>query len=606
MENQIFQEFALLQANLLMIRYLAPPSIQDSLHKIAIMTLGSLQICKNCCIKWVSSSSEDLLRISYIKHCQIDCLATGFDKMKLKQAIFLANTLPFARYKFHLGRTWATNPVALKPLDETSVAKKRKLLFSNSASSQPIRYRIRFNSKSLHPHFRAQINLNEVRDAHSQLSILNKQYQQSYENQPRVQIPKRSEDLLDAYNLDKTINLTAENKIRKFLGRDVEAEIESFPALFPHGISEYSPPFLFWKRQTSSQMNFSNYARRRILDSDFRFIQNHQYIFLLLTNTLKEKMFKRVNYIFNKDGSIQKAEVAAILRQLDPKEIPHHPSSKRCFSNIPPLEQYFRSQLAKLTSACCQFGPPTLFITFSINEDNFVASCPLLLINSQIWGRNRKQSAVTDENMGLALIHHIQFLIHLLEFVKDDLKSMGLSVLHTCYRIEFQMRGTPHMHLLIWLKDAPIPLDFANSQNVKDVKQQWLNLGDKLITTQKNLLPENLDKVQTHHHRSGKCDQKKDMLCSKEFPKLPMFESTILMPEHDFNPRQYHQSRKMIEAWRSLLTTLKTNFDTSKSHETHFKSWLQAIGLTNVEYLKIIQRSISKPLHFPMRKLSDC
>ncbi len=43
----------------------------------------------------------------------------------------------------------------------------------------------------------------------------------------------------------------------------------------------------------------------------------------------------------------------------------------------------------------------------------------------------------------------------LLNFIKDDDKLLGGKVEHHWWRIEFQARGSPHVHMLVWVENAP-------------------------------------------------------------------------------------------------------------------------------------------------------
>ncbi len=42
-----------------------------------------------------------------------------------------------------------------------------------------------------------------------------------------------------------------------------------------------------------------------------------------------------------------------------------------------------------------------------------------------------------------------------LNYIKADDKVLGGKVIHHWFRIEFQARGSPHVHMLIWVQNAP-------------------------------------------------------------------------------------------------------------------------------------------------------
>ncbi len=43
----------------------------------------------------------------------------------------------------------------------------------------------------------------------------------------------------------------------------------------------------------------------------------------------------------------------------------------------------------------------------------------------------------------------------LLQYINEDNKVLGGKVIHHWWRIEFQARGSPHIHMLVWIDLAP-------------------------------------------------------------------------------------------------------------------------------------------------------
>lgn len=90
------------------------------------------------------------------------------------------------------------------------------------------------------------------------------------------------------------------------------------------------------------------------------------------------------------------------------------------------------------------------------------------------------------------------------------------------YRVEYQQRGSPHIHMLIWLEDAPV----YRCNNDSDVT----TFIDKIITCKK---PDNdpelvlLVNRQMHKHCQT-CRKKSKAGCRFNFPQPPMTSTTIL------------------------------------------------------------------------------
>lgn len=49
---------------------------------------------------------------------------------------------------------------------------------------------------------------------------------------------------------------------------------------------------------------------------------------------------------------------------------------------------------------------------------------------------------------------HFAFHTFLTMFLQNNLNQIG-SLQDYFYRIEFQQRGSPHVHMLVWIEDAP-------------------------------------------------------------------------------------------------------------------------------------------------------
>ena len=95
-------------------------------------------------------------------------------------------------------------------------------------------------------------------------------------------------------------------------------------------------------------------------------------------------------------------------------------------------------------------------------------------------------------------------------------------------RVEFQHRGSPHIHCLIWLSNAPV---YRNENG--ETMNECVCFIDKYITTS-NAVSDNLIQLQTHGHSKSClkfCGDK--MTCRFGFPQMPMPLTTILEPLED-------------------------------------------------------------------------
>ncbi|KAK3917150.1 Transmembrane cell adhesion receptor mua-3, partial [Frankliniella fusca] len=103
---------------------------------------------------------------------------------------------------------------------------------------------------------------------------------------------------------------------------------------------------------------------------------------------------------------------------------------------------------------------------------------------------------------------------------------LDYKISHHYHRIEFQQRGSPHVHILLWLEGAPI-FDI-NNLNTHDEVCQFI---DKIISCSSENISDDFVKLQTHKHshtcqkRIGNTDE-----CRFNIQYFPIRQTLILTP----------------------------------------------------------------------------
>ena len=94
------------------------------------------------------------------------------------------------------------------------------------------------------------------------------------------------------------------------------------------------------------------------------------------------------------------------------------------------------------------------------------------------------------------------------------------------YRVEYQQRaGSPHIHMLIWLEDAPVPVYGCDDDSTCVVT----SFIDEIITCKKsdnNPELEHLVSRQIHKHCQT-CRKKSKAECRFNFPQPPIKSTSI-------------------------------------------------------------------------------
>ena len=118
------------------------------------------------------------------------------------------------------------------------------------------------------------------------------------------------------------------------------------------------------------------------------------------------------------------------------------------------------------------------------------------------------------------------------QYILSDAHPLGIITDHVI-KIEFQMRGMPHAHCLLWAKNAP-KLD-------RDTDDAVCTFIDKYITaTLPDISIENeydytlMKRLQKHSHSDYCC---RNRSCRFAFPIAPSTLTLIAHPPKDENPK---------------------------------------------------------------------
>ena len=162
------------------------------------------------------------------------------------------------------------------------------------------------------------------------------------------------------------------------------------------------------------------------------------------------------------------------------------------------------------------------------------------------------------------------------------------------YRVEYQQRGSPNIHMLIWLENAPV---FG-----VDKDEDVIAFIDQTITCSK---PENnamlleLVNRQTHRH-SHTCRKKSRNVCRFNYPQPPMRSTQILYPLDDDTSQTVIRNRK--DLWKNIKTKLN---DLKEGKDITFDQILEELGATEHKYILAIRSSLSCPTIFLRRSANE-
>ena len=144
----------------------------------------------------------------------------------------------------------------------------------------------------------------------------------------------------------------------------------------------------------------------------------------------------------------------------------------------------------------------------------------------------------------------VQLFIH--NFIKSSCHPIG-EVVDFFYRVEFQQRGSPHIHGLFWIKNAP--------EHGKDCDEDIIKFVDSYVSCKADSDDlSDLVNLQRHKH-SKTCKKRGHPICRFNFPLPPMPKTMILEPlsETDLDENEAEMLREALGRIRSMLNLINAD-----------------------------------------------
>nr|XP_029708128.1 uncharacterized protein LOC115254660 [Aedes albopictus] len=267
--------------------------------------------------------------------------------------------------------------------------------------------------------------------------------------------------------------------------------------------------------------------------------------------------------------------------------------------SIPNSVQYWYQRKQDLFAMIRQLGKPTMFLTLSASETQW----PLLLKQLHKLSSEYNGIALTDPLQELSALQRATlvnddavtcclYFNKLVDVLMTILSSPRFSPLGKHYvvdsfkRIEFQHRGSPHAHIMLWLANDP-------NETVSEDMPATMELIRKVSSISAVHLPETIKK-QIHDH-TRTCYKRNEKRCRFNIPYWPMNEERTLIPLTADDSRR-DRLRKRASEMRQVLETKA--FDT-------LEEFLDDCKCTYEYYLDVLRSSIKRPTIFLKRAMNE-
>ena len=377
--------------------------------------------------------------------------------------------------------------------------------------------------------------------------------------------------------------------------KDINAEYLAFPTIFcgrtrPHNSERTIPVY------------YSQIVKWELRSHDRRVAMSIPNIFFKLKKKQIKEVIDKPNIALRRvtsknnnitAGDILNSSVVDDMIALD--------TGYRIFKDMRNTPPYFEKRKKDIFAMIRQLNLPTFFISLSSAETHWLDLLRTLgkLVDQKDYTQKELEEMDWKTKTRLIQSDPVTCTRHfdnrVKQFIKTVLKSghNPIGVFRDFfYRVEFQQRGSPHIHMLVWNDNAP--LFDTNAENFDDIHEYI----DKYISCSQDIDPQlsNLIKIQTHSH-SKTCRKKGKPICRFGYPIPPMKSTTILSPI----PKEDLKQQDKDNYFR-----IQTKLDEMKNGEdlTH-EQFLETLEMNEEDYILAIRCSLKQDKVFLKRKPSE-
>ncbi|KAG7465590.1 hypothetical protein JOB18_040958 [Solea senegalensis] len=408
-------------------------------------------------------------------------------------------------------------------------------------------------------------------------------------------------------------------------------ESMAFPVQFPTGQNTLD-------EIRAIKLSPSIYFNVRLFSADFRFAGDQSYLFFaqFVTETHLANSSMSIQMRKGKTKSKDGRRISNRMLQ-DKNEVEKLIQNQDVTRFMQPLRgtpAYWNKTLKDLHAMARQLGKPTFFLTFSAAEmrwpeviEGIKAQQGEGVHFSELdW--NAKCDILRSNPVTVMRMFEKRVDALMTSLIMSPAQPIG-EVMDYFYRVEFQARGSPHIHMLVWIKDAPV-LGECMDEDVYRFVDRYISCEKPDPDVDPELL-KIVSEVQVHSRNHSKSCKKGNVECRFGFPKLPM-DRTILTydtpspEEEDDNDggkddreeesrrgkeaksagkkkaalvKKQKEARDKLKPLRNLLCDPNASFDT-------LTELLEKCNLTHEQYLDAVFDLTIGSVLYIKRRPNDC
>ena len=518
-----------------------------------------------------------------------------------------------------IGKVIETLPRTLDQYETISVKLKRRLCYKNAVFSENIRpqkiisaLHYLLNNSELYRNHNININeqwlenftanqnenTNNLKEINTEIEINENDNNTSDEDNENEELPNAPSvnTLLTDNNIDSNneILCIAPAEGEKPIFTDENAEYLCFPTIFCGQKRNNNEHYKLTKRE------IFKYEMR---STDKRVSTNIPNIFWKTKYKQINQINQQVSFALRRNQSKGKQITAkTLLNKEERQQIVKYNDGYKIFKNIRSSPPYFEQKRKDLMAMIRQLGIPTLFISLSAADTKWTELLRSIYIqlhkknisheqiNNLQWTEKCKLISTDPGTCALYFNNRIRkFIKHIL---KSPYSPLG-KLQNIFHRVEFQHRGSPHIHGLLWIKNAP--------HYEKNSDSEIINYIDSIITCSSDDKNKQYIDLQIHKH-SKTCIRKinNQKRCRFGSPWPPLDKTQILYP---LNKDEIVEKEKYLKIYKDINKFIQLKY--KKKEIITFNQILKELNITYELYILALRTTINKKKVFLKRNLSE-
>ncbi|XP_062614811.1 uncharacterized protein LOC134276593 [Saccostrea cucullata] len=373
------------------------------------------------------------------------------------------------------------------------------------------------------------------------------------------------------------------------LYQDQTAEYLSFPTIFC-GKGRLQDD----KRQV--HVSYADIAKWELRSVDRRAAQSVPNLFFKLKKIQMKQVTDKCNLALRKCKTKGRSITANEMKNpQNVNNLVRHDEGFFVFRQLRNSPAYLETRKKDVFAMIRQLGLPTWFMSLSAADtrwNDLIRALGVLNdgkeytdeeINNMTWFE--KSKLVQKDPITCSRYFDHRFRLFMNSVLRSDHHPIGV-VKDFFYRTEFQQRGSPHIHMIVWIENAP--------KYHENNEQEIVNYVDNYLKCEKNE-EDGLSDLQVHKH-SQTCKKRGKAVCRFGFP-LPPLEETLILEPLECDVDKY---KKMYDDIQKQLNDMKNGCDLP------YKELLSTVlKISEEDYIKYIRSSLRGPKVFLKRSPCD-